>query len=132
MTSPFTITQTLTDEQISSALCSALEGGSNYWYRIENYVTPITWTFDSEPKNTESGHWLQDYPLNPGGALMVSSPDDPEYGVRRLDREAIQKGLAILAAKYAWHLGNIMSGNDDAETGDALLQCSLFGEIIYG
>lgn len=128
----FTVTQTLTDEQISDVLCSALEGGSNHWYLIDDFVVPTTWEFDSEPKRPRSGHWPHDYPLNPGGALMISSPEDPDQGIKRLDAEAIQRGLAVLAEKYPHHLLDLLEETGDAYTGDALLQCSLFGDIVYG
>jgi hypothetical protein len=124
-------TVTLTTEQLSDVLCSALEGGSNSWYTIEEFVDPTLWQFNSEPKR-EKGHWAQDYPFNPGGALLISDMTDSAHGVMRLDTEAIQKGLAILAEKYPWHLASILAENADADTGDALLQCSLFGDVIYG
>lgn len=132
-TKSVTLTIPLTLEQISDVLCSALEGGSNYWYVIEEYVTPPTWEFESEPKCGDGHHWPQDFPLNPGGALIISDKDDFEQGsITRLDLEAIQKGLAILGEKYPHILSNILAENADADDGDALLQCSLFGDIIYG
>ncbi len=130
---PFTVTltHTLTSEQISDILTSALEGGSNYWCRVVDCLAPMTtWEFDSEPKS-EQGHWAQDFPLNPGGKVLIVDKLDGDAGVLTLDAEAIQKGLNVLAEKYPWHITNILSENDDAETGDVLLQCSLFGDIIY-
>ncbi|SRR6266496_1782155 len=129
----FTVTQTLTTEQLSDVLCSALEGGSNYWYHIEEFVEPTLWEFDSEPRR-EHGHlhWAQDYPLNPGGALLIRDSEDSDHGTMRLDLEAIQKGLTILAKKYPRHLADILTENADADTGDALLQCCLFGDVVYG
>lgn len=127
----FTVTQTLTNQQISDVLCSALEGGANYWYRLAECLTPTTWEFESEP-NSENGHYAQDYPLNPGGALLIVDEQDDDDGVLTLDWDAIQKGLAILAEKYPRHLADILAENADADTGDALLQCCLLGDVIYG
>jgi hypothetical protein len=132
MPKDFTVTHTLTPELLSGVLCSALEGGSNYWYWIERVIEPTRWEFDSEPKRGEGLHWEHDYPLNTGGALLISDQEDREHGTMRLDAAAIQKGLAVLAEKYPWHLAAMLADNADAETGDALLQCSLFGEMIYG
>jgi hypothetical protein len=42
------------------------------------------------------------------------------------------KGLQVMAEKYPVHFNNFDSDNFDAETGDVFLQCSLFGEIVYG
>jgi hypothetical protein len=127
----FTVSQTLTAEQLSDVLCSALEGGSNYWYRIERVVEPTLWEFESEPR-CENEHWVQDYPLNPAGALLISDSEESDHGTMRLDAEALQKGLIILATKYPRHLADLLTENADAETGDAVLQCCLFGDVIYG
>jgi hypothetical protein len=124
----------LSYEDIAGVLTSALEGGSNYWYFIEEYITPTTWGFTTEPRQDNGFHWASDYPLNVGGALMISDRGDmaePTF-TKRLDLEAITKGVAVLAEKYPHHLADILAENADAGTGDALLQCSLFGEIIYG
>ena len=131
-TSTVTLSISLTVEHISDVLCSALEGGSNYWYNIEEYITPPTWEFSSEPKRDNGFHWAQDYPLNPGGALMMSDKDDYGQGtVNRLDLVTIHKGLTVLAEKYPHHVADILMENADAGTGDAFLQCCLFGEIVY-
>ena len=34
--------------------------------------------------------------------------------------------------KGGHHFPNILNGNDDVETADVLIQCALFGEIVYG
>jgi hypothetical protein len=132
--SPFSVTINLTAELLSGVLCSALEGGSNYWYWIDEFVEPSAWLFESEPKPEKGTHYAQDYALNPGGALIISDQgdDDEDQEAKRLDTEAIQRGLIILAEKYPHHFANILSENYDAYTGDALLQCSLFGELVYG
>ncbi len=129
----FTIKHELTAEQVSDVLCSAFEGGSNYWYFIDKKIEPTEWQFDSDPQRSPHLHWLYDYPLNPGGALLMSdTTEDNEHGVMRLDAESIQRGLNVLAENYSWHMQDILQENADADTGDALLQCCLFGEVIYG
>ncbi len=44
----------------------------------------------------------------------------------------IKKGLTIMAKKYPKHFASILEENTDADTADVLLQCALFGELIYG
>jgi len=51
---------------------------------------------------------------------------------KRLDLDAIKKGLQIIAEKYPRHMGDFLNENDDADTGDVFLQCCLFGDAIYG
>lgn len=130
----FTVTQTLPIQRVSDVLCSAIEGGSNYWYEYVGEVEPKTWEFDSElvPGLPAGVHYLHDYPLNPGGALLLGDMEDSDHGTMRLDSEAVQKGLVVMAEKYPKHFANILTEDDDAETGDVLLQCCLFGGIIYG
>jgi hypothetical protein len=123
----FTVTIKLTHELISDVLCSALEGGSNYWIQKIQLVEPSEWLFDSEPERGIGMHWTQDYPLNPGGALLISSDD----GVLTLDWDAIQKGLTVLATDYPYRFCEILDNNYDANTADAFLQCCLLGGGIY-
>lgn len=115
----------ISEERVQDILTSAFEGGSNYWYMIDKFIYP-------EGQTKESlGITFQHVELPfKGGALMISS--DGDMPVAKLDLDAITKGLQILAEKYPLHWADIINHNDDADTGDALLQCALFGEIIFG
>lgn len=120
--------------RVSDLLCSAFEGGSNYWYFIEDFVKPTgapkTWKQRAYPD--EVFRHL-DYPLNKGGALLILDKEgDDTDKVYRLDLLAIEKGLAVFAAKYPRHFADWLAEKDDATTGDVFLQCCLFGEAIYG
>lgn len=49
--------------------------------------------------------------------------------------EEFRKGLQIVADKYESHFHDLISddgGNADAYTYDAVLQCTVLGDIIYG
>ena len=57
-------------QRLADLLCCALEGGSNYWYRIEKFGAP-----DAENlfHSMEDGTFRYlDYPLSEGGFIMVS------------------------------------------------------------
>jgi hypothetical protein len=116
-------------ERISDLLCSAFEGGSNYWYVINEFVEPKALTFRTD-KDQVYRHL--DYPLNEGGALVVGDMEDEDSEDKRLDLEAIERGLKIMAEKYPRHMLDFINENEDADTGDVFLQCCLFGEAIYG
>lgn len=120
------ITVPVPNERIASALCCAFEGGSNYWYTIVEFHEPTEYLYrfndDGEPYRPI------DYPMNPGGFLMIDGDDGKTY---KLDRAAIDGGVRIMAEKYPHQYGNMVGENDDADTGDVLLQCCLFGELIY-
>jgi hypothetical protein len=53
-------------------------------------------------------------------------------GRHELTGAKIRQGLQVMAEKYPHHFSNVVENNADAETGDVLIQCALFGDIIYG
>lgn len=52
-------------------------------------------------------------------------------GTHRLDRAAVERGLAIMAVKFPRQFGRFLAGNGDDGTADAFLQCALLGEAKY-
>lgn len=118
--------------QMENLLCSALEGGSNYWYLINKSFKPKNFknTREGEEKFTHLS-----YPMNEGGALSISvmlEVDEDQSGKEyTLNLEALQKGMKIMAEKYPHHFSDFLADNDDSTTGDVFLQCALFGEILY-
>jgi hypothetical protein len=126
--------QTITAARVSETLCCAFEGGSNYWYEIKDFIAPKN--FDNTPADDICFKHLS-YPINEGGALLIGvKGGDKAEGhagaLFRLDLDAITKGLAVLAEKFPDRLAEIVDENEDAETGDILLQICLFGEVVYG
>jgi len=118
-------------ERISDLLCGAFEGGSNYWYRIEEFIKPEN--FDNTPEDEQFRHLS--YPLNKGGALIISDAELGEEGdgeTHRLDLERISQGFEVMADKYPRHFSNFIQENDDSDTSDVFLQCCLFGDVVYG
>lgn len=118
--------------RVSDLLICALEGGSNYWYQIEEYVEPPV----IERHTGLDGVFKHaDYPLTEGGAIIISDARaaHPENVKKvRLDWPAICEGLAVMSRRYPRHFGHWLSEDDDADTGDVFLQCCLFGEAVYG
>lgn len=110
------------DERINDLLCGALEGGSQ-WATITSYVNP---------NNVEVKYKHLDLPFIEGCGVMIGDIEDEDVEPMLLNREAMEKGLQIMADKYDWHLRAFLDENDDAETSDVFLQCSLLGDIVYG
>ena len=119
-------------DQISNLITCALEGGSNYWYMIEEKIEPIHWDWFKSP-SFETNHYIGDYPLNEGGALTISC-DTVIKGksIFILNLTSIEKGLKLMAKNHPQHWNDFISENEDATTGDVFLQLCLFGEIIFG
>lgn len=125
-------------EQIASLLTSALESssGSRYWYNIEKFNEPERFTFRTDP---ETIYRHIDYPLNPGGSLIISATGDYDEDMEikgatrwRVDLDSIQRGLNVMAKSYPNHFANLVREDADAITGDVFLQCVCFGELIFG
>jgi hypothetical protein len=114
-------------QRISDLLCSAFEGGSNYWYMIDHYEYPIgSCDKDFEFKYLE-------IPLVVGGSVIIgNSFKDKKYMNKVLNLKSINKGLKLLAKLYSNHFNDFITENDDAITSDVFLQLCLFGELVYG
>ena len=119
-------------DKISGLLCTAFEGGSNYWMEGIRYTMPKHPTYKPcfedgtpEPKYL----WV---PLNEGGLVEIAIDDGD--GILKwfpLTLLAIQSGLAKMSEKHPDHFKDFMEENDDAGTGDVFLQMCLFGEVVY-
>jgi len=132
-----TTTLKIKKSRIGDLLCSAFEGGSNYWYRIEEFIKPkIVKCYSASSYETDPKPYRHiDWPLSYGGALVVSDAlavDGEDVRVTRIDMPKLLKGLEIFHTKYPRHYNDWIEENDDAATGDVFLQCCCFGEIIYG
>ena len=119
--------ETVTANRLSDLLTGALEGGSNYWYVIENEIL-------AEGINRKDFAFPHiEIPFTEGCALIIGENEqDPSLCGKRLDWDSMQKGLQIMYDKYNRHYLDFINENDDAETADVFLQCCLFGEIIFG
>ena len=67
--------------------------------------------------------------LNNGYINVLDVEEDENYKISLND---IINGFKILIIKYPTHYANIMDENSDFYDMDALLQCSVFKDVIYG
>lgn len=109
------------DELIGNLLCAGCEGGINYWATVvgHNY-------------KEVGAEYFHEAPLKEGGYFELRDAEDEDAEVKRIDRDAINKGIKIFATEYPHHCANALLENDDAETGDVFIQCIAFGKTIYG
>lgn len=122
---------TMTLSHVVTLLCSGLEGGSNYWLRIDGYRAPETVKAVAGPILSlgETIFRHIDYPLT-GGAVECLDMESGEQLV--LDREAIERGARLMVEKETRHWGMVLSERDDATQGDVFVQLCLLGEVVYG
>lgn len=109
----------ITRQALRDLLCTAVEGGSNYWAMFE------------DAERTESLDYL---------GVVVVEHEAHSKGVpalrRRITAEDLAQGLERLAAATfpaaKQHLADALSENGDATTADVVLQMAVFGDVIYG
>jgi hypothetical protein len=135
-----TIPVTLTGAQLASALCSAFDGGSTYWaMRVEVISTTpaegVGVSVHPDPFANVSAYLVPFL----GGTLKVHlrpsrgrPSHDPDLKPRQLDLAAILAGARILCEKYPRHFSDLVRNAADRGTGDALLQCAVFGDLPFG
>lgn len=114
----FNIQMTIDKKRVEDLLVTAFEGGSNYWYMIEE---------KSDPEVS-----IYDLPFTNKGFIVISDQENKKKKKYTLDKAALQFGLEVMSSKYQQHFSDVIDENDDATTGDVFLQCCLFGEVIYG
>lgn len=115
-------------KDVESLLCSALEGGSNYWAKIVEEKAPLNFK-NTNPSDVKFTHLS--YPMNEGGSITIK---DDEGKKHKLTLAHLRRGLNRLAnnKEYASVFANIVNDNADAADADVFLQFALLGEVIYG
>jgi len=109
---------TLDKQTIQDLLCTALEGGSNYW------IDSVT----HNHKETNVEYWSETL----GDAKGKMEITDEANEVYKLDNSDALKAIPIMRTKYPRHYNDAFNDNHDATTADVFLQIIVFGEVIYG
>ncbi len=113
----------VTMEDIDDIMCAALEGGITSWCNKAKVV----------------GDYLGEYAheqIARGGTLKIYDCEEGE--VYELNRRNLLNGIRIARENeyfkdYGWWDGDTLDTcNVDAEVADAIIQCALFEDIIYG
>ncbi len=126
----------ISNYRAADLLCSAFEGGSNYWYMIESYKKPAS----EDNPFIEGKPWGDEYtpayisiPFSEDGAVLMCDAEDEDTHFQ-LDKESIVRGKKLMEEdeQYSHFFADVLNEEDDAETGDVFLQLCVFGEVIYG
>ncbi|HET9281226.1 MAG TPA: hypothetical protein VFR24_04625 [Candidatus Angelobacter sp.] len=113
-------------KQVANTLWHAFTGQIS-WFKVIETVPPPNLSFRSIDQ-TNPG--IVDYPLNEGGTVRIATTT-PKPEVFELRLDAMAQGLEVLACYYPRHFADLVTENADTITADALLQCCVFGELIY-
>ena len=122
----------VSEEIIDYALTGAIEGGSNYWYMIDNDKRDLKAESDKEYYIDR----LIDYILHKDGEIKIEElPYDestiPPKQLGVLSKKSIIKGLELMAEKDPKHFQDLLD-DADATTYDIFLQYAVMGEVVYG
>jgi hypothetical protein len=120
---PFKVQVGVREENIESLLCSAFDGGSNYWMEIKGH-------------REKKGKPQTDYPAQSviqDGEVFIKDIEEDKPRSYVLTLSKVHKGLQALASskKYSHHWTDIVNENCDQITGDVFLQFCLFGDVKY-
>lgn len=129
----------LSVQDMMDLLCTAFEGGVNYW------VTSILGEGGDTGKLPEGRTKIEhEYEwLAVGGSLKIGY-DDEERLYRYLDQDKLQKGLqewinrnsgqVVLITRIDGSLRDtaLDLGNIDANDADKIVQFALFGKLVFG
>ena len=124
------INVTLGPAELANNLCSARESS----HGIQHWCSHIHVEYGEFTPHGRDLHAMYMAPLTDGAWVLCDRYAEDEIGVPeeyRLDRAAIERGVQVIAEKYPEFLGALAGFAQDARTGDALVQCSIFGEIRY-
>lgn len=113
----------VTQEDIDDIMCSALEGGINYWCRKAEVVGDYLGEYASEQ-------------ISRGGALKLYDAEEDDVYELNLDKliNGITKAISeSYFESYNWYVaGKLDTCYVDAEVADIIIQFALFDNIIYG
>ena len=127
-----TINLEISEQTISDQLCTALEGGSNYWYLLGNIDRTHFVKGDMLADNlarslmTDKNYKLPIYDIE---SFEVDS--GPEL-LGEVTYDSMAKAFNIMSKDYPIQLSNILSGNYDADDSDIWFQLATMGEVVYG
>jgi len=123
----------ITSTEIDHIICTAIEGGINYW--CESYYGSGG-DFSLLPENQVAMKYEWEH-LVYGGYLTMDEDGNIEH---KLDQESFMKGLQMWIDKHPSNVDiitlpnkytTINTGQIDADDADCIVQYALFGELKY-
>jgi len=129
-------------ERIKDLLCCAFEGGTHYWAVVTDEGTTQE---DMDKFGAEYYHEIPalggEFPIFDREEFYDGEEDDKLDPIGVLNMDGIKKALQLMAKGqdkdgkdcpgYKEHWDWFMAENEDANTGDLLVQLALFGKEVY-
>jgi hypothetical protein len=126
------ITFNISEEAISDQLCTALEGGSNYWYYLGD--VDITHFINGE---TFVDNLMRSFKEDKNYKLPVYDIESAEEfedmdKLGDLTYDSMAKAFSIMAKDYPQQLSNILTGRYDGDDSDVWFQLAVMEDVVYG
>jgi len=121
----------LTSDQRSNLLCSAIEGGSNYWYWLSSKAMKVI----NEVKPSDGKTPLVDRmwaAIEAGKSIPIHDLEDTKVQLGEISLVSIERGEQTMIEKHIQHFADVLKENDDAATGDVWFQLAVMNEVVYG
>ncbi len=125
-------------ETFENIICTALEGGSNYWYILGDIKgCPLSFEMtDKAPSeriayglwhNKDAEVYVHDNEMD----ICDDGEDDTELlGI--LTYDSVRERMQLATTNHLSELEAMISGDFDACTADTLFQVLVMGEVVFG
>jgi len=115
-------TDLITKKELGYLICTALEGGSNYWYMIEK----------SNFKEV-GAKFYHEVLLDPKGFMVISdSTGEEAFEPVKVTLEDVLKGLELFVKERPDLVREVIQGSWDADHADVFFQYVVLKEHIFG
>lgn len=125
-----TLDLTLSRQDITDIIVTALEGGIGYWACLDNRSDAFVLAPENEPESITAANLILD-----GKAILLI--DEEEKLAYTFTLESLAKGVRLwieqaLDRYHAVSTGRIDTSEIDAEMADMIFQLGIFDEVVYG
>lgn len=113
-------TLTLTEEDITDIVITAIEGSINYWACLDNTGKE----FENTPKDESVSETVAKILLDGGKVTFIDEEDD--YARYELTLKKLLRGIRKYASEGGFDMDLL-----DSDMADCIVQYAVFGELVY-
>lgn len=122
--------QIIKSERRFDMLVGAIEGGSNYWYFLDDAACDI---IDKVcPQNDDMAFVERLWKALEGGASIPVRDNENEEVLGEISLSTMTERERVMMEKQPRHFADILGEDDDAITADVWFQFVVMNELIYG
>ena len=122
----YTVTKTITEEQLKDIIIDGIETGIGYWATLHNDTEEFEKYYNTTKLSTSE--IVAEILLN-GGEVEITDLEGDEEPKYKLTLERLLKGIAMNEEKRP-HDCDLE--NYDAITADCIFQYALYDEVVFG